>query len=212
MNKVEYLSALDMQLRSLPEQERKDALDFYYSYFEDALESGKTEEQIINELGSYEKIAIKIISESNFKAKSAASQEAFKKAGDNNSVFSGVKGIFLAIGAVFIALPGAFIIGFPLLMVVFALLIAAFSIVLSLCIVAIVVPIAFLIAGIGFFISVPMVGIAGVGMGLLFLGLGLLFGTLAYALVIVIIKGIAWIVTSILMRIEKKSKRKADVI
>jgi uncharacterized membrane protein len=201
-----------MQLRCLPEQQRKDALDFYYSYIEDAIESGKAEEQIISELGSYEKIAIKIIAESNYKAKSAASQEEFKKAGDNNSVFSGVKGIFLAIGAIFIALPGAFIIGFPLLMVVFALLIAAFSVVLSLGIVAVVVPIAFFAAGVASFASTPATGPGGVGIGLIFLGLGLLFGTLAYGLVVVLIEGIASIITNILKLIDRRTKKKVEVI
>ncbi|MDR3645409.1 MAG: DUF1700 domain-containing protein, partial [Clostridia bacterium] len=163
MNRIDYMAALDRNLMSLPEQERRDALEFYLNYFEDAAESGKTEEQVIEELGSPAHVAAKIMSESSFRAKSAASQQAFKQAGEKKSVFKGVQGTFLAIGAVIIALPGAFIAG----AVVISLLIAAVSVLIAVGIIAVVVPLALVVSAVLVFATVPSFGPGALGAGLM---------------------------------------------
>ena len=55
MNREEFLKRLEQLLSDISEEERKDALDFYRSYFEDAGEGN--EASILKELGSPEKVA-----------------------------------------------------------------------------------------------------------------------------------------------------------
>ena len=211
MNRVEYLSQLDDSLKCLPEQERREAVEFYYSYFEDAHESGKTDEQIIAELGPVSKIAAKIISQSNFEAKSAASKEAFNQANSSSSVFKGVKGVLLAIGAVFLGLPGAVIIGIPVLAVLFSLLVTAIAVIFSLGVVMIVVPVALIAAAVMCFISAPVFGISAVGAGLICIGVALLLGTGLYLAIYWIIKGISLLVNSIMKSFANRRKRNPAV-
>jgi uncharacterized membrane protein len=209
MNRVEYLSNLDNSLKCLPEQERREAVEFYHSYFQDGYENGKTDEQIIAELGPVQKVAAKIISQSNFEAKSAASKEAFKDAKSSSAIFSGVKGVFLAIGAVLIGLPGAVIIGIPVLAVLFALLVTAVSVIFSFGVVMIVVPIALIAVAVACFVAVPVIGISGVGWGLICLGLALLFGIGFYLAIFWIFKGIAILVNYIMKSFANRRRRKA---
>lgn len=58
MNRQEFLSRLEILLRGLPEEEKKEALEYYTNYFEDAGEG--QEEQVIRELESPEKVAANI--------------------------------------------------------------------------------------------------------------------------------------------------------
>jgi uncharacterized membrane protein len=209
MNRVEYLSQLDESLKCLPEQERREAVEFYYSYFEDGYENSKTDEQLIAELGPVQKVAAKIISQSNFEAKSAASQAAFDETSGRNSIFKGVKGVFLAIGAVMLGLPGAVIIGIPVLAVLFSLLVAAIAIIFSLGVVMIVLPLAFIAAAIGCFASAAVLGISAVGWGLIFLGIAFLSGTVVYLIIYLIVKGISMLANSIMRSFANRRKRKA---
>ena len=55
MKKEEFLKKLELLLQDISEEERKDALAFYRSYFEDAGEGN--EENILRELVSPEKVA-----------------------------------------------------------------------------------------------------------------------------------------------------------
>jgi len=207
MNRVEYLSQLDESLKCLPEQERREAVEFYYSYFEDAQESGKTDEQIIAELGSVAKIAAKIIAQSNFETKSAASKEAFHQAQSSSSVFKGVKGVLLAIGAVFLGLPGAVMIGIPVLAVLFSLFVAAISIIFSLGVVMIVVPVALIAAAVLCFVAAPVLGISAVGAGLICIGVAIALGTGLYLAIYWIIKGVAMLVNSIMKSFANRRKK-----
>ena len=55
MNKEEFLRKLEQLLSDISEEERKDAIAFYRSYFEDAGEGN--EASILKELESPEKVA-----------------------------------------------------------------------------------------------------------------------------------------------------------
>lgn len=200
MNRIEYMAALERSLMSLPEQERRDALEFYLNYFEDAAEGGKTEEQVISELGTPTHAAAKIISENSFRAKSAASQQAFRQAGEKKSVFHGVKGIFLAIGAVIIAMPGAFIAG----AVILSLLFAALSVVFALLLTALVVPLALAASAVAsLVVSASCGSLALFGFGIMLLGAAILSGTGFYALILAVVKGLSAFFSWILRKIEK---------
>lgn len=58
MSKTEFLTRLEYLLSDIPEEERKEALEFYRSYFEDAGE--EREEAVIRELGNPERVAAQI--------------------------------------------------------------------------------------------------------------------------------------------------------
>ncbi|WP_188207750.1 DUF1700 domain-containing protein [Alkalibacillus aidingensis] len=94
MNKVEYLNELKSRLSSLPEQERDEILYDYEEHFEVALRDGKTELDIINELGSPNKVAHEILME--------FSEEQNGK-GDQSQTSSNVaRMVLLAIALIFI--------------------------------------------------------------------------------------------------------------
>ena len=58
MSRQEFLRRLEVLLSDIPESERREALEYYRNYFEDA--DPGMEEQIIKELGSPEKVAASI--------------------------------------------------------------------------------------------------------------------------------------------------------
>lgn len=58
MNREEFLKQLFYLLQDIPEEERKEALEYYEDYFEEA--GPEREKEIIEELGSPEKIAMVI--------------------------------------------------------------------------------------------------------------------------------------------------------
>ena len=209
MNRIEYLSGLDQSLKCLPEQERREALEFYDSYFQDGYDNGKTDGQIIAELGPVQKVTARIIAQSNFEAKSAASRQAFQGAKSSSAIFSGVKGVFLAIGAVLLGLPGAVMIGIPVLAVLFALLITVLSVIFALGVVMLVVPLVLVAAAVFCFLSVPVIGIGAVGWGLICLGAALLLGTALYLAIYWIVKGISMLVNYIMKKFAQRRRKKA---
>ena len=55
MNRTEFLEQLERLLWDIPESERKEALEYYQDYFEDA--GAENEGKVIQELGSPGKVA-----------------------------------------------------------------------------------------------------------------------------------------------------------
>lgn len=55
MNKEQFISRLDELLADIPEAERREAIEYYREYFDDA--GIENEEQVISELGSVEEVA-----------------------------------------------------------------------------------------------------------------------------------------------------------
>lgn len=58
MNRQEFMRRLEQLLEEIPEEEKREAIAYYTSYFEDAGE--ENEEKIIRELESPEKVAATI--------------------------------------------------------------------------------------------------------------------------------------------------------
>ena len=73
MNKEEFLRKLEQLLSDVSEEERKDAIAFYRSYFEDAGEGN--EASILKELESPEKVAEAIKSNLNDAEQTAKTRE-----------------------------------------------------------------------------------------------------------------------------------------
>lgn len=63
MNKEQFLNTLYAQLQVIPAKERNELMEDYVSHFEFGLQEGKTEEELAQELGSPEEIAIEAIAE-----------------------------------------------------------------------------------------------------------------------------------------------------
>ena len=47
MNKLDFLFALEEQLQALPDQERKQALEYYFEIIDDRMDCGMNEEEIV---------------------------------------------------------------------------------------------------------------------------------------------------------------------
>lgn len=58
MNRIEFMNELEKLLANLPQDERKDAMQFYIDYFDDA--GVENEQKVIAELGSPQKVAATI--------------------------------------------------------------------------------------------------------------------------------------------------------
>ena len=63
MVRKKFDKRLRKSLKGLSRQERQEVIDYYNEMIDDSIESGKTEEQAIEELGSPEDLAKKILSE-----------------------------------------------------------------------------------------------------------------------------------------------------
>ena len=58
MNRIEFMTELASLLQDIPAEERRDAMQYYNDYFDDAGED--QEQQVIDELESPQKVAEKI--------------------------------------------------------------------------------------------------------------------------------------------------------
>ncbi len=118
MNKKEYLAELERRLKTLPADERKDALEYYEGYLNDA---GRKYKQAIAELGTPKEVAAKILAES--AVKESETKDSSKATGSPKTALA----VVLAIFAAPIALPlaiAAFSVIFALLVTLFALIVA----------------------------------------------------------------------------------------
>lgn len=61
MNKNDFLSALEKELRGLPREDIEERLDFYSEMIDDKIEDGLSEEEAVAELGPAWKIAEQIV-------------------------------------------------------------------------------------------------------------------------------------------------------
>ena len=61
MNKLDFLSELEKKLQPLPDQERKQALEYYFEIIDDRMDCGMAEEEAVAACGNIEEIAEKII-------------------------------------------------------------------------------------------------------------------------------------------------------
>ena len=160
MKTEEFLKELQLKIKQLPADEKKRILDFYQEMIEDRIENGEKEEQIIEEFGSADTLAQKILEESN----SPAPPQKFQW--KNLSV--GVKALLIAGSPVWIifVLTGfiLYLVGW-ILAAVFYIVPAVFAI--------------FAVGGVGSGIYLlftnPSVGAIQMGIGLTSIGLTLLF-------------------------------------
>lgn len=186
MGKAEFLERLEQLLSDIPEEERREALEFYRNYFEDAGEGREAE--VIRELESPEKVAAQI--KAGFRGdtdngeygNAGYGDSGFREAG-KPSLYSrrkrGMSGwkVFGIICLCIFAIP----IGIPMLGALFGLIVAVLAVVFSLglCVAVVmavffIIGIVFLVVGIPELFLMPAVGLMFSGSGMVSLALGFL--------------------------------------
>lgn len=109
MNKHEYLTALNKELKKLPAEERKNAIQYYMEYFDDA--GVENEQRVITELGYPKEVANTLLSDY------AIKRINMPAAVSNKRNLSVLKWVIIALVSSPIALPLAFCLILAVLMV-----------------------------------------------------------------------------------------------
>lgn len=220
MNKTEFMRQLEVLLQSIPETERREALQYYNDYFDDA--GVENEKEVLDALGNPAKVAENIkrdlygddvVQSSTIKdppvkyQESAGQKQDSARTGEKKNFFArmGAKfdslptwGQALVIVACIFLAPAIFSAASAVLGVLVGLVASWFSLILGFGVTAIVLIIILfflVIAGIMLLVEAPFGGIAMMGAGLLCGGLGILFLMLTVAMAGIatpaIFKGIA---------------------
>lgn len=184
MELEQYIKALQWELRRLPKEERKEAMNYYREYFEEAAEAAENGAyDPMEEFGEPRALAQRIIQESVGKLLDETSKT--KKKGS-----SAVWIVILAIFASPIALP----LGITMIVLMLCLVIMVVAVIGSLFAAGAAILSAGVI-GIGLSIRIlfasPATGIASLGCCLLMTGIGGVMATLFYYLGKLLIIGIA---------------------
>lgn len=192
MNREQYLAELERYLAKLPQDERKNAMDYYREYTAELMENGQ---DIEAKLGSPRDLANSIIGE----------QALYEMDNPDAGIKGRMNGFGMAILMLF-ALP----IGLPLALAVaavaFALLIVIVVFVFVLALTVAIVGVAGIVCVLVSFvlwITVPATGLFFSGAGVLMAGVGILGGFLVMKLWGVSFKLIRNIFSSVLRRSRK---------
>ena len=173
MDRQNFMYELNKELYVLPRIEIKQALQYYEEYFDDCLENGKNEFEVITSLGTPSNVAAQIIAASN--VKEVNRQQTFEDAQKQPTIKNYKRSIGAMISAP-IVLPLKFvlyIVWFVLIIVGFSLLVSFGAVSFSTFVSGVVVLIACIPGAIYFGSLILMVELLGAGLALL--GVGLLF-------------------------------------
>jgi uncharacterized membrane protein len=199
MTKNEFFLQLEKNLSDIPTAEANKVIDYYNEYFEEAVEAGKSVDEILASIETPEKIAARVKAEA-----------VFTQAETKPSVTNWIK-VLLAVLGVF-ALPIAFPIAISVFAAIFGMFISVFAVIFAVGIAVIAIigaGIALFISGIGILLtSGGAVGLGKAGIGLLLLGLAIFLavgiGAAAKAMILLT----THISKSIYNRITKKGVKK----
>lgn len=193
MNKEQYIQALEKNLKSLPKEERDEAMAFYEEYLSDLAERNSEK---LDTLDDPNNVAAQIKAE--VALKSTTEKDIKKKKG-----ISTAWTVLLAIFALPIGLPIAIavaVIALSLIIVAIALVFSLFAVTLSVG----VAGIAALISGVAVIPSNIGISIFYIGCGLFALGLSYLLGVEFYKLSKQIFIWIARLINKMRVKIQKK--------
>lgn len=202
MNKEEYLSELNKELKKMPEEERRNAIQYYIEYFDDA--GVENSERVIIELGTPKDVANQILSDYAIKMVNAPAVPFSKKSAGK------LKWLLIAILVSPIALPVGFFIIFG------AVMICGFGIGIILATVAfalVAIAIGVIVTAAGFFylFSDFATGIAFAGAGLIAVGLGLLLYLVGVSVGKGIVKGVRKGITAIVERRARRNEKTKEI-
>lgn len=216
MMRQEFMEHLEKLLWDISENERKEALQYYNDYFDDA--GAENEQNVIQSLGSPKKVAESIRrdmgEDASYFAEKAPEYELVSYRENPMPIPAKKKGLptWAIVLMVFLGIFAAPIL-FGVLLGVFGtllgVLVSAFAVFLAFGITAIVMmlllPVLFVIG----FMCVPVspwVGMACAGVGLLMGGLGLLFLMLTVAIAGIVIPAIAKGIGTLFRKLFRKKK------
>lgn len=218
MNRIQYMTELASYLQDIPEAERKDAMQYYNDYFDEAGE--ENEEQVIAEFGSPAKVAENI--KADLKGKDGSDYQEYRETGYADTRFeeneppaqrtygrqesqtpprsSNLLKIILIIAIAIVALPVVVPLALGIAGVVIGVVATIFMAFVALVIASISILISgIVIIGVGIVAIIPELaaGLALIGSGLIVTVLGLIATVASVKLCIVvfpgIIRGLVWI-------------------
>lgn len=180
MNRIEFMTELAALLQDVPVEERKEAMQYYNDYFDDA---GEEEKDVVKELGSPAKVAENIKKdlgiqteipsggEQNTGANHTGAQDT--RAQDNGAQNVGTQGqsnhiwkIVLLVLVVIFGLPLLLGIGCGVLGLLAGIIATVFSVILT-AVLVVVSGVLAVVSGIALLIAEPAVGLALIGGGLI---------------------------------------------
>lgn len=212
MNKNEFLRQLEKLLSDLPEEERREAMEYYVEYFDEA--GPERESDVLNEFGSPKEVADRIHEELAEKGLIVYNPNAAK--GEKDDKTDGWKIaciVLLCVLAAPIAIPLAVAIVATIISAIVAVFSAIVGVFLGACGVTFafaVVAIVLFIIGIVKLFSVPLVGLFLIGLALLFAGLALLLGFLVVQMCIVVFPAICRGIYKLGKKIFAKKDKEAE--
>ena len=218
MNRVEFMETLSRLLQDIPEEDRIDALKYYNDYFDDA--GSENEQNVIEELESPEKVAMKIKSD----REDTGTTEEFEK--DNKAYQDNVSYEYqedqankpwtnnwlkwaMIAAIVVIGFPIVIPLGAGLLALIAGIVITVFCLFAAIVIgfaAVVMVGVVLLAAGIGCLFANPGVGLAVLGAGLIVIVIGVIGTVVGVRLCIIVFPGI---VRGIVYILRKPFHRKA---
>ena len=180
MNRIEFMTELAALLQDVPVEERKEAMQYYNDYFDDA---GEEEKDVVKELGSPAKVAENIKKDlgiqteipsggaQNTGANHTGAQDT--RAQDNGAQIVGTQGqsnhiwkIVLLVLVVIFGLPLLLGIGGGVLGLLAGIIATVFSVILT-AVLVVVSGVLAVVSGIALLIAEPAVGLALIGGGLI---------------------------------------------
>ena len=203
MNRIEFMTELASLLQDIPAEERRDAMQYYNDYFDDAGED--QEQQVIDELESPQKVAEKIKADMTGEEveRQSGQQQAGEQQAGGQTFFSGSGRTWKIILIVVIglcALPVILPAVLGILGAALGVVLAVFGFFLGLVLAAasiLIAGIALIIAGIWCIVPELAIGLALIGSGLIVSVLGVLalVGSIKLCAVVfpAIWKGVVWI-------------------
>lgn len=180
MNRIEFMTELAALLQDVPVEERKEAMQYYNDYFDDA---GEEEKDVVKELGSPAKVAENIKKDLGIQTEipggeaqnAGANHTGAQNAGgqDNGTQNVGAQEqnnhiwkIVLIVLVVIFGIPLLLGIGGGVLGLLAGIIATVFSVILTAVLVVITGVLA-IVAGVTFLITEPAVGLALIGGGLI---------------------------------------------
>lgn len=189
MTRIDYLNTLKYELRSLPWNEQKEALDFYNNYFDDA--GLDNIEAVLKELGSPQELAQFILQNIN-SVPSVIDGTTTKKYKTLQLNTKPKNHTWLIIILAILAAPIWFPIGITVIAIVFSLVVTGFALVFALVVTVFAILGAGIVLGgislIYLFRIFTYEAVYGLGVGLILTGIGLIVSYYGIIFVIFIIK------------------------
>lgn len=212
MNKNEFLGQLEKLLSDLPEDERREAMEYYVEYFDEA--GPEKEGDVLKEFGSPKEVADRIHEELAEKGlivyDASAAGDGTKEKKDGWKIACIV---LLCILAAPVAIPVAAAIVGAVVSAILAVISAIAGIFLAACGLTLafaVVAITLFVVGIIKLFTAPLVGLFLIGLALLFAGLALLLGFLVWKFCVVALPWMCKGIYNLCKKIFAKKEKEAE--